>query len=301
MANPGPKVPILHPGLLFVVVAWALNFCIVRVAYREWTPAALMLVRYLGTMPFMFLLAAGSGAKLSAPLKKWPGLLFAGMLASGVYMVLFLEGMQRTGAAQGAVTMATAPLFIALISFFLGGEKASWRWGVGSLVAFAGVALTHWEGLQTGQGTVTGFLLVLVASAVWAVSVHVIRPLVAELGSIEAMTLSLPGAMLVMAPYAGPGLMKFDFSSLTWVGWGALAYLIVVSGSLAFVAYYRAVQDLGAATASLTQYLIPPTAALFAVVVLGDQLHLLQVAGLALALCGVWIAQHRPAPAAPPT
>jgi drug/metabolite transporter (DMT)-like permease len=240
----------------------------------------------------MALLCWAMGVKVKPSRAKLPAILFTGFLASGVYMILFMEGMKRIGAAEGAITLATAPIFIAVISFLRGDEKFTWRWLAGTVIAFTGVVLANFEGLSQGKEGI-GFFIILASAVVWAVSVHLFKPHIAEHGALAAMTLSLPGGLLAMAPYAAPGLISFDYSKLTWVGWLMLAYLILVAGSTTFVIYYRALHDLGAAKGSVTQYLIPPTAALFAVLVLGSPLKALQIVGLLFALGGVALAQWR--------
>lgn len=279
---------------MFVVLAWALNFSVVKLGYSDhWTPPSMMAARCLLQFPFFFILFMAMGLKLSAPRRLWPRLLLSGFLSSGVYMVLFMEGMARIGAAQGAVTLATAPIFISLFSFMAGHDKFTPRWLIGTLLAFSGVVLTHLDGLKAGGGELAGFLIILLSAVVWGVGVLVIRPLVEEIGSVQAMGLTMPGAAIVAIPYGLPAVLSTDYSKMGPVGWGAMAYLVIVAGTLAFVAYYRAIQDLGPARASMTQYVIPPTAALISVVVLGAKLNPLQILGLAVVLGGVFLAQDR--------
>lgn len=294
----GSKDAPAYLGLAFVVLTWGFNFVCVKLAFQEWSPPALMLARYLLQLPFFIglLLVAGSG--FSAPKKLWPRILLSGCLASGVYMVLFMEAMKRMGSAQGAVTMATTPLFIALLSAVTGGDKLSRNWTIGTFLAFTGVVFSNLDGLlATGaNSTWLGFILMLTAALVWAVGVIVIRPVIAELGSIKGMALTMPGAMIVLLPYGIWSLIHTPFASFSPTGWWTLAYLVVVAGALAFMFYYYAIEQLGPARATVTQYLIPPTAAVFAWFVFGNEFKAFQWVGLVLALVGVFVAQRREAP-----
>lgn len=293
----GSKDAPAYLGLAFVVLTWGFNFVCVKLAFQEWSPPALMLARYLLQLPFFIglLLVAGSG--FSAPKKLWPRILLSGCLASGVYMVLFMEAMKRMGSAQGAVTMATTPLFIALLSAVTGGDKLSRNWSIGTFLAFTGVVFSNLDGLlATGaNSTWLGFILMLTAALVWAVGVIVIRPVIAELGSIKGMALTMPGAMIVLLPYGIWSLVHTPFGSFSPTGWWTLAYLVVVAGALAFMFYYYAIEQLGPARATVTQYLIPPTAAVFAWIIFGSEFKAFQWVGLVLALVGVFVAQRREA------
>ncbi len=293
----GSSLASANLGLAFVVLTWGFNFVCVKLAFQEWTPPALMLARYLLQLPFFagLLLAAGCG--FSAPKRLWPRILLSGCLASGVYMVLFMEAMQRMGSAQGAVTMATTPLFIALLSALTGGDKLTRNWTIGTFLAFTGVVFSNLDGLMApgGNSTWFGFILMLAAAVVWAVGVIVIRPVIAELGSVKGMALSMPGAMIVLLPYGIWSLVKTPFASFSFNGWWTLAYLVIVAGALAFMFYYHAIEQLGPAKATVTQYLIPPTAAVFAWLIFANEFKAFQWIGLVLALAGVFVAQRREA------
>lgn len=284
-------------GLAFVILAWGFNFVCVKLAFQEWTPPALILARYLLQLPFFVVLLLIAGTGFSAPKRLWPRILLSGCLASGIYMVLFMEAMQRLGSAQGAVTLATTPLFIALLSALTGGDKLGRNWAIGTFLAFAGVIFCNLDGLMASGANSTwlGFSLMMLGALVWALGVIAIRPVIAELGSIKGMALSMPGAMIVLLPYGIWSLMNTPFSSFTPTGWWTLAYLVVMAGALAFMFYYFAIEQLGPARATVTQYLIPPTAAVFAWIVFGSEVKAFQWLGLVLALAGVFVAQRREA------
>lgn len=282
-------------ALAFVVITWGFNFVCVKIAFREWSPPALMLTRYLLQLLFFTGVLAAGGLSFKAPKKLWPRILLAGFLGNGIYMVLFMEAMHRMGSAQGAVTMATSPLFIALLSAFLGTDKLTKGWAIGTVLAFAGVILTNFEGLMAPGATSSwlGFGLMLSAALVWAVAVIVIRPVIAELGSIRGMALSMPGALAALLPYGFSSLVKTNFAGFSINGWWTMAYLVIIAGSIAFMLYFFAIEELGPARATVTQYLIPPTAAVFAWLTLGSDLTFYQIVGLSLALAGVFMAQQR--------
>lgn len=281
-------------ALALVVIAWGFNFVCVKIAFRDWSAPALMLARYLLQLLFFAGVLAAGRLSFRAPKKLWPRILFAGFLGNGVYMVLFMEAMHRMGSAQGAVTMSTSPLFIALLSALNGSDKLSRSWAVGTALAFGGVVLTNFEGLMApgGQSSWLGFGLMLSAAIVWAFAVMVIRPVISELGSIRGMALSMPGAMAALLPYGIGSLLQTPLSSLPTQAWLSMSYLVIVSGSIAFILYFFAIEKLGPARATVTQYLIPPTAAVFAWLTLGSHLTLYQIAGLCLALAGVFMAQQ---------
>lgn len=283
-----------HPALVFVVLAWGLNFSIIKIAYLEVSPPALALVRF-GAMAVLLVAWCLAGRQsLSYPKGSVGKLLLAGFVGSGVYMVFFLEGMRTAPAALGAIALATSPLFATGLSVALRQDAFTWRLVAGSLVAFGGVAVGILGGTADSDGSAMGALLVLVAAILWAVSVVIYRGLLKEMTPVRALTLSLPGALPVLAVYGTTAVVTTDWPSVTMHGWGALAYLVFVAGVGAFAAYYRGLADVGPARSSMTQYFVTPVAAIFASFVIPEPPRAAELVSLVIVICGVLLAAWKP-------
>ena len=283
-----------HPALVFVVIAWGFNFAVIKIAYHDFSPAALALIRFLGMWPVLLVATRMLGGTFRYPEGRDKGrIIWAGFLASGLYMVLFLEGMQRSGAAQGAITLATAPIFIGLFSVIAKQEAFRWQLLLGSLIAFAGVAIVVVAGNGKIEGTLFGSLLVLASAIVWAWSVIVMRPLLERGEPVSVLALSFPGAAIALIPYGLMPLIETKWASVSPAGWAALAYLILVAGVLAFIAYYRGIAEVGPNKTSMTQFFIPPTAAIGAWILLGQPVTLGQGIGLAVVILGVYLGSRK--------
>ncbi|MEX2242991.1 MAG: DMT family transporter [Fimbriimonadaceae bacterium] len=282
-----------HPALVVVVVAWGLNFSIIKVILDELEPSVVALVRYVVMLPTMWLWCKVLRIELKYPPGQLWKFLFAGFMANGVYMVFFLEGMETASAAQGAILVATMPIWIALLSIFLKLEKFSAHLAVGILLAFAGAAMTILAEGDGGGGSVLGSVLVLVAAFIWAVSVILMRPLVVEGSPFAVFTLTFPGGALVLLPYGAAATWNTDWSSVTPLVWWFLAYLIFIAGVGAFGAYFKGIAEVGATRTSMTQFFIPPVAALFAWSVFGQALLPMQIVGLVVVVAGSLVASGR--------
>ena len=285
---------IIHPALLFVVVAWGLNFTIVKVAYWDVNPPAVAILRWAGTVAMMALIMRWAGQDWRMDREDWVRLSVAGFIANGVYMILFLEGMNQVTPAQGAITLATAPIFTALFAIFAKQDRFRPAWLIGSIIAFAGVALATLGGASDAGGSVKGVVIVLISAVVWAFSVILMKPILSRHHPIKVMATSLLGAGLALIPYGIPGLARLDWGHIRWQSWWSLVYLVVFAGAGAFVAYYKALQDIGPSRTAMVQYLVPPVAAVFAWLIVGAPLHIEQLIGLLLALGGLWIGSRRP-------
>jgi drug/metabolite transporter (DMT)-like permease len=286
----------IHPALLFVVLAWGINFSVVQIAYEKpLSPPVVAVIRWVGTVLVMALVMRLAAQNWKMSRADWLRAILAGFIGNGVYMILFLEGMARVTAAQGAIALATAPIFTAFLAILVGQDKFRWWLAIGSAVAFTGVALATMGVGDPSAEPVNGLgvLIVVVSAVVWAFSIVIMKPLLNTHHPIKVMSTSLLGAGAALVPYGIGSAIALDWGGVSARGWGALAYLILIAGAAAFVAYYKALQDIGPSRTTMVQYLVPPVAAIASWAIQGKPIHAIQIAGLALALGGLWLGSLR--------
>ena len=209
-------------------------------------------------------------------------------------MVLFVEGMARVGAAQGAILLATAPIWISLFAILAKQEVLRWQLGAGLLVAYAGVATVVSTGSKSGDAPIAGIALVLASAVVWSISVVMMKPLLNGRPALGVFSATFPGGAIVLVPYGLKDLVTMDYSTVSWVGWASMAYLTLMAGVGAFAAYYIAVRDIGPARTGMAQYFIPVVAAFGAWILRGETILLLQWIGIAVVIGGVALARVVP-------
>lgn len=282
-----------HPALAFVVIAWGLNFVVIKVALEEISVNTLMVLRYLGMAPVLYLYARFSRQTYWPAKRDWPKFLLAGGLGSGIYMILFLEGMARIGAAQGAVCLATAPLWVSVFAAILGQEPARWTLFFGGGLAYAGVSGVILLGSGPAHWTPLGLALTLASAVVWAISVVMMKPLLSGRPSVGVFLATYPGAAIALIPYGLGDVLHTNYSAVSAITWWSLIYLVFVAGVAAFTAYYYGVREVGPARTSMTAYFVPIAAALAAWIMLGERFSLGQSISVLLVLVGVGIATQR--------
>jgi len=278
----------LHPSLVFVILAWGLNFTAIKFVYQGFSAPASGLLRYLLMVPLLVVWCWAAKVPLRYPKGKFIETNVAGFWGGGAYMVVFLEGMRTANPAHAAAALATSPVWTILFSALTKHDQLTWRLGVGSLIAYGGVVTMSVGGGEGGGGAV-GTALVAASGVIWAWSVICYRRLMPEQQPLQALTLSFPAAMLVMAVYGLVPLARTEFASVSPTAWWAMGYFVVVAGVLAFGAYYRGLRDVGPAMTSLTQFVIPPMAAIGGWVLLGDPVKALEWVGLALVAFGSYV------------
>ena len=99
------------------------------------------------------------------------------------------------------------------------------------------------------------------------------------------------GTMLF--PFSLTQLLSQDWS-LPPLAWSAWVYSAIFPLLVTNLLYFRALRRIGAARATLYMYLQPFLGALFAAILLGEQITALQVAGGAVIVLGVSLGQLMP-------
>jgi drug/metabolite transporter (DMT)-like permease len=213
--------------------------------------------------------------------------LAAGFVSLGVYMVFFLEGMQNTSAAEGAVLLATAPLLTYVFS--VAGKLETFSLGglFGTLLAFAGVSAVILGGARAGSGTLVGNLTVFTSAVIWALSTLQMRPLLTRYEPLPLLTASVPGALPLLIPYGALATSQTRWAELTTTTWANLVQITFGSGLIAFVCFYMGVKSVGPAIATRYQFFVPVIAAGISWIVFGRSLVGIQWLGIAGVIGGV--------------
>lgn len=276
-----------NPALTVTVVTWGFNFVAIKLAYREVDPPAVSIVRYLAMLPLLAALTILAGDSLRYPKGQVLRYLWAGFLFGGVYMVLFLEGMRRATPAEGAIALATIPIWTTLIAALRGQEILTRRLVAGVGLGFVGVAVVIAGGPQGLSIGSLGTVWVLGSALVWAYSITLMQPLLAERSPYSVTTLALPGSALALIPYGALATVRQDWGAISVEGWLALGYMAVMAGVIGFATFYIGVRQVGPARSSLVQYFIPFIAAASGWWVLGTPMTWTQGAGLVVVLAAM--------------
>jgi drug/metabolite transporter (DMT)-like permease len=169
----------------------------------------------------------------------------------------------------------------ALLATAVGLERMGPRHWVAVCVGLVGVVLIVAGGASGGRlgSNLLGDALALGNVIVSSVSVLPIRPLLARYSAHRILTYEMLIGTAILAPFALPGLLSQDYTTVTLAGWGSLGYAVVFSGILTNLMYFTAVGRVGPSRAAVYGYLQSFLAVLFAVILLGEHITILQILG----------------------
>ncbi len=112
--------------MLLAILFWAVNFSIVKIALREFSPHAFNGPRFtLASLLLLGILWRREGS-LRVERKDLAVLAGLGIVGNTVYQALFINGIDRTTASATSLVMTMTPIFIALMSAIIIREPIHW-------------------------------------------------------------------------------------------------------------------------------------------------------------------------------
>lgn len=290
--------------LLVSVLLWAFNFTVTKyVLTHGFRPLAYSSVRY-STAAVIFS-ALTYRLEGSLTVRRRDVLLLLATAGVGIWLnqVSFVYSLKFTTATTVALILGTTPIFAALLAFLGGLERISMRFAVATLSSFAGVALVALGSGGGVSGDVRGDLLALATAATWAAYSVAVAPLMRRYSPYRISAIVLLSGCVPLVATAARQLAAQDYSALPSLVWAGLAYATLGPLVVTNVLWFTAIDRVGPSRATLFANLQPFIAAVFALVILSEQMTRLQVAGGFAIGCGILLARRRrdqgpvPAPA----
>lgn len=275
---------VLIPLALFALyVIWGSTYLGIRFALESYPPFLLAGVRFLGAGVALYVFLRWRGLAPPTPLQ-WRNAAFTGLLLLGLGNGLVCFAEQRVNSGIAAVAVASMPLFAALFTGMYG-EWPNRRESMGLLIGFAGVIVLN---LGTGlSGSPLGAIALLVAAMCWAFGSAWSRRREMPPGPMNtaAQMLCASVALLVFGVASGEHLPAHPTTRATL----AVVYLAVFGSIIAFSAYLYVLKHARPALATSYAYVNPPVAVLFGMLLAGEHVGPLDLAGMAIILLGVGV------------
>jgi DME family drug/metabolite transporter len=268
--------------VLVAAVMWGTTGTARALAPAEAAPLAVGAVRIAIGGAVLVALALARGTLLGRRWSPLPALVTA--VAVAIYQLSFFEGVARAGVAVGTIlAIGSAPVFAGVLAWLALGERPTARWLASTLAAVAGLGALV---LPTGLAPIAplAILLPLVAGAGYAVYATATKRLLREGDNVAVAAIAFGGGALLLVPV----LFIVD---LRWLadprGVAVALELGLVATALAYFLFTRALVRLPVAWGATLSLAEPLTASLLGVVVLGETLAPVQLAGGLLVAAGL--------------
>ena len=269
--------------LIVLSMLWGGSFFLGKVALAELGPFTLVLGRVAIAAIALNLIVVATGHRMPSSPRTWGQFLVMGVLNNLIPFSLIFWGQTRIASGLASVLNATTPLWTVLLAHFATRDERLTRnrlagvlFGLVGVVIMIGPSALHGLGSNLiAQLAVLGAALSYAFAGIYGKRFRGIAPTVTAAGQVTCTTLLMvPISLLVDRPWQlpVPSLMTL----------GALLALGLLSTAVAYVIYFRLLATAGATNLLLVTFLIPVTALLLGIMVLGESLDPRQLMGMIL-------------------
>lgn len=272
------------------VFLWASAFVAIRSAGAHYSPGALALGRLLaGSVVLVALLTIRREG--FPPRGAWPGIVVAGVLWFGAYMVLLNWGEREVDAGTAAMVVNVGPVLIALLSGWLLREGFKPRVLAGIAVSFGGAVVVGLSMSGEGHASVVGVLMCVGAAVGYSIAMVAQKPALRHGSALQITTFGCLVGTLACLPFAGQLMREVSAAPLSATL--NVVYLGVFPTGLAFTTWAYALARTSATQLGATTYVVPALVVLMSWLVLGEVPGWLTLAGGVLCLAGVAVSRTR--------
>ncbi|WP_415757217.1 DMT family transporter [Pseudomonas sp. LT1P18] len=282
--TPSPGSPVkLTLAMAFVVGCWGYSPTGIHIGLQAYDPGHLALLRFLLASAFMAVVAVFRGISLPK-IHDLPLLFALGFFAVSLHHVALNFGQQSVSAGASSVLAQSTPLFSTLLARFVFKDRVSvWRWGcvflglIGVVIVVAG---------DHGLGSIdTHGLLILLAAVSWSVYFALHKHHSRRYDGLTLVCYTVWFGTLLLLVYL-PGLVSQVITAPVEVQLAVIG-LGIFPSALAYLAWAYVLTHVDLSRATMTLYLIPPTAMAIASFALGERPTLMIVGGALVVLVSV--------------
>jgi len=272
--------------LLGAVLLWALNVTVTKYMLEHgWLPLAYATIRYFVAISIFWIYTWWRERSFRIARADW---VYVGIAAAMIFLnqLCFVYSLEFAHASTVSLLFATCPMFVGLISIaFLHARLQSSFW-IGAGLTVVGVGLIA---ASAGGGLVSGWkgdLLAIALAVTWAAYTVAIAPLMRRYSPyrISAVVLAIGWVPLALVSIPQLGRQDFHFSGTVWAGF---AYAVIGPLFLTNILWFTAVDRVGAPRASIFNNMQPFFGVLFALLILSESIHGLEIVGGVLIFIGI--------------
>lgn len=288
--------------VILLSVLWGGSFFFNEIAVRELPTLSVVVGRVVLAAVILLIVMRLLGQSMPRSAKIWGAFFGMGFLNNVVPFTLIVWGQIHIASGVASILNATTPLFTVLVAHWMtADEKMNAGRFLGVILGLAGVGVMIGGGALSSLGfdllsvSVIAQLAVLAGALSYAFAgvygrrfrAMGVSPMATATGQVTASSvMMIPVMLAVDQPWQLPA------PSLLAVG--ALIGVAALSTALAYILYFRILSTAGATNLLLVTFLIPVSAVLLGVLILGEVLLLKHMLGMALISLGLAAIDGRP-------
>ncbi len=224
---------------------------------------------------------AKDGLNFKSAGRELPVLLASG-IAMGINWILLFQSYRYTTISAATLSYYFAPVIVTVASPLLFHEQLTKKQIICFVMSTLGLVLIIGTGSEEGAADITGILFGL-GAAVFYAAVILLNKFIKNVAGIQRTVLQLIAAVITLFPYVlySSGI---NLGNLDGTGWACLLTVGLFHTGITYCLYFSSLKDLTGQQAAILSYIDPLVAVCISVLLLGEPMTLVQLAGGALIL-----------------
>jgi drug/metabolite transporter (DMT)-like permease len=263
---------------------WGGSFLFIRVAVPALGPFLLVELRagLAVAVLFLYAVAVSSMPKIRG---RWKSFLVLGFFNAALPFSLISAAEIHLTASLAAILNATTVMFSAIVAAVWMGDVLTARKAVGIVLGIVGVSvLVGWDPLPLNGAVLLAVAAMLLASLSYALGATYAKRSFAAIPPLGMAIGQLGGATALLLPLAVVSLPERAPSTVVTLSMLGLAFL---STAVAYLIYFRLIENVGPTSTLTVTLLVPVFGLLFGVLLLEEPFGLGTLAGLGIILTSV--------------
>ncbi len=270
-----------------IALIWGSSFVFMAIGLDAFNPGVITLARVsLGALT----LAVIPKSRVSIDSEDRPRVFLLGIIWIGIPLMIFPIAQQWIDSSVAGMLNGAVPITSALWATLLLRKLPGWKQLLGIGIGFVGVLAISAPEVVDSSSTALGAALVIAAVILYGLSTNVAVPLQQKYGALPVLFKAQLSALLIVVPF---GIIQIPGSTWAWPSAIAMVPLGVLGTAVAFVLMGTLVGRVGGPRGSVAIYFVPIVAIALGVIVRGDRIESIAIAGAGLVLLGAWITSRR--------
>lgn len=274
-----------------MLVMWSINYLAGKIALEHMDPITLVAFRF--EVAGAIMLVVYFAQKGRVPLRKRDIWTFTYLAFLGVVINqgLFTLGLNYTTSSHSAIIVAVDPVLILILARVLKIERLTAGKISGMALAFVGILVLEAEN-GTHSPLLIGDLISLGGALGFSFYAVFAKRISLEYDAVALNTFNCVAAAILFLPVAIRQGIHLDWKSVGWVGWSGMFYMAIFSSVSAYLLFYWVLRYMDPSRVAAINYLQPVCVVILASIFLAERPSRHLLAGTALVLAGVWLAER---------
>ena len=280
-------------ALIAVLLIWAFNYVAGKIALRHIDALSLASMRLPLAALLMLPIYFAQGRRTSLRRDDLWTFAYLGFFGVVINMGCYTLGLSRTTSEHSVVVMALGPVMVLLLAAALKIERLTAAKFTGMVISFLGVTVLETEhGASLRSPLLLGDLITFFGITGFAIYTVFAKRIAMRYDAVAMNTYTVVAGALIALPVALRQMVHLQWGSVGWIGWAGMFYMAGFSTVASYTIFSWVLRHMEPSRVAAINYVQPVVVILISIPLLGERPTQHLLAGAALVLLGVYLAER---------